>query len=268
MNIKGFDKDLKCRDFQFEVGKTYDTGTIELKLCSDSVFHYCKSLQSVHSYYSCKNNNRFCEIEMLGNEITDGEKFGSNKIKIVREITGEELNLLKGLINGNTGLFNSGGCNSGNCNSGNCNSGNWNSGYDNSGDDNSGGYNSGNWNSGYDNSGDYNSGYDNSGNWNSGNWNSCNKESGYFNSITPKTINIFNKPCNINAWEKAPKPNFIYFKLTEWVNDKLITYNYKEAFQKSYNNLNEEEKKIQTETLKALPNFDADVFYEISGIRI
>ena len=113
MKIKGFDKDLKCRGFQFEIGKEYDTGAPDdnLKLCSDTVFHYCDSLQQVHEYYNCTEDNRYCEIKVLGKEITDGEKCGSNRIRIVREITGDELKALKGLEKGNTGLFNTGNCN-------------------------------------------------------------------------------------------------------------------------------------------------------------
>ena len=108
MKIKGFDKDLKCRGFQFEIGKEYkiETDGKPLKLCSDTVFHYCDSLQKVNEYYQCNdNNNRYCEIEVLGEEVDDGEKCGSNHIRIVREIIGEELKLIKSLSNGNTGLF-------------------------------------------------------------------------------------------------------------------------------------------------------------------
>ena len=215
MKIKGFDEDLKCRGYQFEIGKTYEIKLpdgyefTEYDLCSDKVFHYCNSLKDVHGYYSVNpsEHNRFCEIEVLGKEVTDGDKCGSNKIKIIREIVGEELNILKGLINGNTGLFNSGNCNSGNYNSGcrnsgnrnsghynsgcrnsgnrnsgNRNSGNYNSGCRNSGNRNSGNYNSGDYNSGHCNSGDYNSGNYNSGCRNSGNRNSGNYNSGDYNS--------------------------------------------------------------------------------------
>jgi hypothetical protein len=113
MKIKGFDKDLKCRGFQFEIGKTYDTGAEDnnLKLCTDTVFHYCDSLEKVHQYYNCDKNNRYCEIAVIGKEIGDGEKYGSNRIKIIREIVGDELNILLGKINGNSGLFNTGHCN-------------------------------------------------------------------------------------------------------------------------------------------------------------
>ena len=185
MYIKGFDKDLKCRGFQFEVGGAYDTGykKEELELCSETVFHFCDSLEKVHEYYDCSNEeNRYCEIEVLGELIYDENKCGSNKIKILREITGEELEILKGHKNGNTGLFNSGDSNSGNKNSGNSNSGDFNSGYLNSGDSNSGNKNSGNKNSGNRNSGFANSGFANSGFANSGNNNSGNSNSGDYNS--------------------------------------------------------------------------------------
>ena len=248
MYIKGFDKDLKCRGFQFEVGKVYDTGYNEcLELCTNTVFHFCDSLKKVDYYYSCiDEKNRYCEIEVLGELIYDESKCGSNKIKILREITGEELEILKGHINGNTGLFNIGCNNSGNRNSGDANSGcnnsgdrnsgNANSGNDNSGDfnignDNSGNFNTGYGNSGNDNSGNFNSGdsnsgygnsgYGNSGNFNSGDWNKCNGSGGVFCTEDP-TIKIFDKDTNMTLREfRKSKYNkalcSVELKLTEWI---------------------------------------------------
>jgi hypothetical protein len=84
-------------------------------------------------------------------------------------------------------------------------------------------------------------------------------------------VRVFNKPCNRKDWEDADKPSFLYFSLTEWISDEnkaeggyLKTWGYKEAFQQSYNNASDSDKAL----LLKLPNFDADVFFEISGIRI
>ena len=242
MKIKGFDKDLKCRGYQFEIGKTYEIKLpdgYELTkedLWSDKVFHYCNSLRKVHDYYSVEpeENNRFCEVEVLGREVTDGDKCGSNKIKVIREIVGEELDILKGLTDENTGLFNSGDHNSGNYNSGNCNSG----------DRNSGDYNSGNYNSGYCNSGNCNSGYRNS-----GYFNSCDYSSGLFCTQDPK-VKIFDIETDMTMKEVMQTDwCWMLFKysidLTRWIeytdeekqSDKdkdliggyLKTYTYKEA---------------------------------------
>ena len=55
MYIKGFDKELKCRGMQFEVGKTYETGASDdqLECCTETVIHFCESLRDVHRYYIC-----------------------------------------------------------------------------------------------------------------------------------------------------------------------------------------------------------------------
>ena len=296
MKIKGFDENLQCRGYQFEIGKTYDTGAPEdkLELCSNTVFHYCNSLQQVHIHYSCINNNRFCEIEVLGKEITDGEKCGSNKIKILREITGEELLQLKGMINENTGLFNTGKCNTGNCNTGNRNTGGWNTGNCNTGKYNTGGWNTGHcntgdcntggWNIGNCNTGDWNTGNWNSGGCNTGNWNSCNYSNGVFCNTDDRNIRIFNKPSGMSLRDFY---NSKYYDalvsepliLTEWVyysksemdtqekkalGGYLKQYDYKEACKIWWDKLTEENKKIIME----IPNFDTEVFFDITGIDL
>ena len=190
MFIKGFDKNLRCRGMQFEIGKTYDTGYTEnLELCSCKVFHFCKSLEKVHEFYPARveENNRFCEIEVLGELVEDENKCGSNKIKILREITGEELAMLRGLKNGNTGLFNTGDMNTGvmntgDWNTGNMNTGDMNTGYRNTGDRNTGDMNTGYRNTGDRNTGDRNTGYRNTGDMNTGDMNTGYRNTGDMNT--------------------------------------------------------------------------------------
>ena len=293
MYIKGFDKDLRCRGMQFEVGKEYSTGVADadISLCTNTVFHFCDSLRKVHTHYSAipEEDNRFCEIEVLGALISDDTKCGSNRIRIVREILGDELNIMRGLTNGNAGIFNSGDWNSGNFNSGDCNSGYINSGNRNSGNFNSGSRNSGDWNSGSRNSGDwnsgrYNSGSHNSGNWNSGDWNSGNYNSGFFCTNSPK-LRLFNKETDFTMEEFVKTEWYAAltsgaFNLTKWraytdeekaqderkrlIGGELITIPYKEACANWWASLSEKDKAI----IKTIPNFDANIFAEITGIDV
>ena len=293
MYIKGFDKDLRCRGMQFEVGKEYSTGVADadISLCTNTVFHFCDSLRKVHIHYSVipEEDNRFCEIEVLGALVSDDTKCGSNRIRIVREILGDELNIMRGLTDGNTGvfssgnrnsgIFNSGDCNSGDCNSGSRNSGNWNSGSRNSGDCNSGSRNSGDWNSGRGNSGSRNSG-----NWNSGDWNSGNCNSGFFCTNSPK-LRLFNKETDFTMEEFMKTEWYAVltsggFNLTKWraytdeekaqderkrfIGGELITIPYKEACANWWASLSEKDKAI----IKTIPNFDANIFAEITGIDV
>ena len=187
IGYKAFDKNLQCRGFQFEVGKTYETGRAkeDLRLYSDTVFHFCRELRRIEDVSNyCISKSRVCEVIAEGDIVMDGSKYGTNKLTILREIPREELNEYNSW---NSGDWNSGDWNSGDRNSGDRNSGNWNSGDRNSGDRNSGNRNSGDWNSGDRNSGDrnsgdWNSGDRNSGDRNSGNWNSGDRNSGDRNS--------------------------------------------------------------------------------------
>ena len=183
----------------------------------------------------------------------------------------------------NSGHWNSGYWNSGDQNSGDRNSGHWNSGDQNSGDRNSGHWNSGHWNSGDQNSGDRNSGHWNSGDQNSGHWNSGDQNSGYFNSITPDVLLVFNKICSRDAWNMAQKPDFLFFSLTEWIEESAMTEDekqanpsysdiggylrvmeYKEAWKQSWDNADPENREL----VRKLPNFNAEVFFEITGIDL
>ncbi|OED34269.1 hypothetical protein AB832_07890 [Flavobacteriaceae bacterium (ex Bugula neritina AB1)] len=170
-----------------------------------------------------------------------------------------------------------------NRNTGGWNTGDWNTGNRNTGNRNTGNRNTGGWNTGGWNTGDLNTGDWNTGNRNTGGWNTVDRENGFFNTIEVQKIRVFNKECSLETWNSCKKPSFLFFKLTEWISSNKMTdaekdanpthkitggylkeYEYKEAFKRSYSGASEEDKKLLLE----LPNFDADVFLEISGIDV
>ena len=84
-SYKGFDKNLKCRDFQYEIGKEYEMDG-EIKVCSRG-FHACESPFDVFDHYTMIDS-RFCEVEQDGNISKEdrGTKICSSKIKIKAEL--------------------------------------------------------------------------------------------------------------------------------------------------------------------------------------
>jgi hypothetical protein len=283
---KAFNKGLVCRGFQYEFGKDfYHKGNISL--CEEG-FHFCKSLGNVYNYYSFGTDIDVCEIESNGEVIDqeDMEKSVTNHIRIVCILNPEQASNNNGIKNvgySNTGNCNTGHWNTGNCNTGHSNTGNSNTGHSNTGNSNTGHRNTGNWNTGHRNTGHSNTGHRNTGNWNTGHWNTGHSNTGSFNTETPTEILIFNKKCSVKKWQEADKPYFLYFETKQWISFSemteeekikypsckttggyLKTLDYKEAFQKSYENASKEDK----EKLLKLPNFNKKVFFEISGITI
>ena len=209
--------------------------------------------------------------------------------------------------NRNSGNRNSGGYNSGNRNSGGCNSGNRNSGGYNSGDYNSGVYNSGDYNSGNCNSGGYNSGDCNSGNRNSGNRNSGNCNSGDYNSGN-RNSGDYNSTSFSNGCFNTKEPKiFIFNKLSDltyrdWLNSdaryilmncpsNVLSWIWEDDMSDEEKSEHSEyiitggflkhiEKEIgrqvwwdglsdsQKEVVMNLPNFDKEIFEEITGIKV
>ena len=248
MGIKGykaFNKDLTCRDFQYEIGKEFEHKG-EIGLC-ESGFHFCKKIVDVQNYYNLKDENtRLCEIEATGQVIEGNNKCVTNKIKIIREIPKEEMYILgnegKGNIGlGNTGDRNTGDRNTGDRNTGGRNTGDWNTGDRNTGDRNTGYRNTGDWNTGYRNTGYRNTGYRNTGDrntgyrntgyrntgdWNTGDrntgdWNKTNRSTGVFCNEEPKLI-MFNKETDM-TWEEW-RNSEAYDILTRNVKSKWIYY--------------------------------------------
>ena len=93
--FKGFDKDLKCRGYQYELGQDFqEEGKIEA--CSKG-FHFCENPFDVFSYYppSAENGiNRYCVVEGGGSidKDSDDTKIACSKLHISAEIG------LKGLV--------------------------------------------------------------------------------------------------------------------------------------------------------------------------
>ena len=249
---KVFYQDWTCKNFQYEVGQTYEMK--EDPVCCSIGFHFCKDLKDCFNYYSFNPENKVAEVEALGQIDSSDEdsKCCTNKIKIIREMTWHEvLDLV------NTGKDCTGFCNSGNRNSGDCNSGN------------------------------RNSGNRNSGNRNSGDWNKTSFSSGCFNTVESKIL-MFNKPSEwtYSDWFNSDARyllNQIPTDILQWVwwdsmtdeekeqhpeyeatDGYLKMYEKTESTQMWYDGLSKKEKDI----IKALPNFDADIFEQITGIRV
>ena len=247
IGYKGFnvkeDGTLYCRDMTFKVG---DMAEVKgpLVICKNGI-HFCWNLNDVNDYYNLRDSV-ICEVEPLGEIVADidGKKCCTNKLKIKRMLTKEEVLKISNTGNENTGYINSGDCNSGDCNSGDCNSGNWNSGDCNSGNCNSGFFNE--------------------------NENKCY----IFDKLSDMTVLQFRNSRFYEALNSVP------FILTEWVEyteeekkaDKakaliggyLKKYEYKEACKTWWDKLSDKNKKI----IQEIPNFDAEKFYRITGIRI
>ena len=82
---KGFDKDLKCRGFQYEIGKEYEEAKASACNCG---FHACEMPIEVLGYYDPGKQSRYCEVEQSGDlsRHSDDSKVASTKIKIGAEI--------------------------------------------------------------------------------------------------------------------------------------------------------------------------------------
>jgi hypothetical protein len=237
MSIKGFkvfNPDWTCRGFQYKVGETFvHNGNIEM--CGAG-FHFCQKASDCFNYYNFNSRNKVAEVEALGLVETYKDKSVTDKIKIIREIEWPELLTIVNDGKNCTGLKNTG-----------------------------------NWNTG---------------DWNTGDYNSTNYSTGFFNSVE-QNIFLFNKPTSMsrdeihslkgiqilnwnfeNSWwiysvnmsddEKKANPKY------ETTGGYLKTVDFKTACKMMWENLSENERQ---EVMK-LPNFDSNIFYEITGIII
>ena len=280
-------------------GKFEEEG--ELDICNHGM-HFCQTAVDCFNYYSFNSKNKVAEIIAYGDVRTDGYELCTNKLEIVREIPWDEVLRIVNIGKKCTGLCNAGDNNTGNRNTGNSNTGNWNTGDRNTGNRNTGDCNTGicntengntgNWNTGNNNTGDRNTGNCNTGNsntgdWNTGDWNKSSFNTGCFNTEEQKII-LFNKPSNMTyrEWMDSDAKyllNQIPKNVVEWVSEEDMTDEEKAAYptyettggylkvldeskcgQLWWNGLSDCDKQI----IKSIPNFDPDIFYECTGIKV
>ena len=238
MSVKGykvFNSDWTCR------GKQYSCPGIFEEFVSPSVcnvgMHFCKNAADCFHYYDFDPNNHVTEVIAHGTVAEDEYKCATNKLEIVREIPWAEV-----LEIVNTGKACTGRCNSGDRNSGN---------------------------------------------WNSGDWNATSFSNGCFNTVSPK-IYMFNKPTD---WTFERWFNCRARRLLNDIDDCQLEYVYLSA-------MTDEEKAAHPEAettggylkerttadnawkwwaglsaadrnvILSLPNFDAAIFREITGIDV
>lgn len=99
---KGTDKNMRCRGYQFELGKKHDMPVdSKIEKCS-SGFHFCRNLGDVFNYYKIGDGNRFFEVTALVREsdcapgiklfaIGNDDKLVAKSITFTRELTVDEI---------------------------------------------------------------------------------------------------------------------------------------------------------------------------------
>ena len=215
-------------------GKFEEEG--ELDVCGHGM-HFCQTAADCFNYYSFNSENKVAEVIAYGEVRTDGDKSCTDKLEIVREIPWDEVLRIVNLGKNCTGRCNTGNCNTGNRNTGNCNKSSFNTG--------------------------------------------C------FNTEEQK-IMLFNKPSNMTYSEWLDSDaryllNQIPKDVVEWVYEEDMTDEEKAAHptyettggylkvldesecgQLWWGSLSDRRKEI----IKAIPNFDAEIFFQCTGVRV
>lgn len=90
--MKGYKATLnmKCRDFLFEVGKTYEIEG-KLQICKNG-FHFCRKMKDTTTYYTPNDKFILLEVEALGDIQHEDNKSVTNRINILRVVPKEEYN--------------------------------------------------------------------------------------------------------------------------------------------------------------------------------
>ena len=237
---KVFNPDWTCKGKQYTCPGTFEED-VNPSVCNVGM-HFCKNAADCFRYYDFDPNNHVAEVIAHGTVAEGEDKCATNKLEIVREIPWAEV-----LEIVNTGKACTGRCNSGNRNSGDRNSGNWNS----------------------------------------GDWNKTSFSNGCFNTVSPK-IYMFNKPTDwtfeqwfncrarylLNQIEDCPLEYVWFDTMTdeekaahpeaETTGGYLKERTTADNARKWWAGLSADDRNI----IFSLPNFDAAIFKEITGIDV
>ena len=210
-------------------GKFEEEG--ELDVCGHGM-HFCQTAADCFNYYSFNSENKVAEVIAYGEVRTDGDKSCTDKLEIVREIPWDEVLRIVNIGKNCTGRCNTG-------------------------------------------------------DWNTGNWNKSSFNTGCFNTEEQK-IMLFNKPSNMTYSEWLDSDaryllNQIPKDVVEWVYEEDMTDEEKAAHptyettggylkvldesecgQLWWGSLSDRRKEI----IKAIPNFDAEIFFQCTGVRV
>lgn len=229
--FKVFNPDWTCRDKQYTCPGAFE-GDVTPSVC-DRGMHFCKKAADCFNYYSFNPENKVAEvIAPADRTVEDGDKCATNYLEIVREISWQEVLEIVNTGKGCTGLCNSG-------------------------------------------------------DWNSGDWNKCSFSNGCFNTAEPK-IYLFNKPSDwtYRDWlnsdaryllNQIPGDVLEYVWFEDMTDEEKtahpeakVTGGYLKQLDNSecgsiwWRGLNDYEKSI----IKAIPNFDKEIFKEITGVDV
>ena len=227
---KVFDPDWTCSGKQYTCpGKFEEKG--ELEVCGHGM-HFCQTAADCFNYCRFDSKNKVAEVIAYGEVKTDGDKSCTDKLEIVREIPWDEVLRMTNIGKNCTGCRNTGDCNT-------------------------------------------------------GDWNKSSFNTGCFNTEEQK-IMLFNKPSDMTYCEWLESDarwllNQIPKNAVKWVYQEDMTdvektahptyeitggylkvLNESECGQLWWNGLSDEDKTI----IKAIPNFDADIFEECTGIKV
>lgn len=238
MSVKGykvFNSDWTCRGKQYSCPGTFEE-FVSPSVCNVGM-HFCKNAADCFRYYDFDPNNHVAEVIAHGTVAEDENKCATNKLEIVREIPWTEVLEI---------------VNTGKACTGRCNSGNWNSG-----------------------------------NRNSGDWNATSFSNDCFNTASPK-IYMFNKPTDwtFEQWFNCRARRLLneidgcpleYVYLSDMTDEEKATHPEAETTggylkerttadnaRKWWAGLSADDRNV----ILSLPNFDAEIFKEITGIDV